>query len=721
MGSIFALLLAFWVSFWALPVQAGRWQIKAQKLFYYAETKIFVAEGEVIIAGEDFTVFCQRARYEMETKTVYLWGPLTITTDGDKLEGQRGWLNLETYHGEVENGHLFLRPGRVKALALAQTTVHVLAKRMEMRGKDRYQAEKALITTCNVCYPQETCTPDWSLRTHKIKITPAGKAKAKHLTFNIKKVPVAYSPYVSLSVKAERHSGFLLPRLVHGSREGTGLEWPFFWDINDSLDLTFYPFYTRKRGFMLGLEGNYALTAKDKGTFRIRYLKDRLGDNDYNNDGIIRDNKKRYWITAKIDQWLAPGWETHLDLDILSDRDFLYEFLSGPLGFDQSHLSYLRRFGRGLEEKNTRYRTSRFWLNHPFGHYFLQGSATYHDSQIPGQQDETLQPIPHLYFSRLTAPLWGPFSLHLENDYVYWWREKGYRGHRLDLAPQLILTPNLWAPLDLLASYRLIHTIYWVNWRDSRGHERLTRTLYEIEGVAAVNLSKIYPLYRFGLLGVKHTLRPEIRYFYRPPVNQKALPEFTLNDRLEPVNRLDYGLLQFLTAKKKDGANVRFFDLVRLWVHQSYDFREASRELKSKSEQRRPFSDLYAEGEIRFPGRLYVKGSTSYNFYGLGWVTANLSADLRNPRGEYIGLDYRWDKARNIDQLNFRFRKNVHRGFFVAYRLQYSLKEDEISNSQLDLEYRAQCWWGIFRIYHNPDENRYSFYVNLVGIGGWGR
>ena len=697
------------------------WQIRAQRLFYYSQTQVFIAEGEVVIKGEDFKVFCKRARYEFKTKTVFLWGPLTISTDGDKLEGEAGWLNLETYRGEIQNGHLFLRPGRVKALALSQTTVHVLAKRMEMLGKDRYQAHQALITTCQVCYPQKNCSPDWSFRCRKLEITPAGKAKARHLTFDVKNLPLAYSPYVSLSVKAERHSGFLLPRLAHGSREGTGLEAPFFWDVNDSLDFTFYPLYTHKRGFMMGLEGNYALTDFDRGTFRIRYLKDRLEDNDYNNDGIIRDNEKRYWITAKINQRLAPGWELFLDLDLLSDKDFLYEFMGGDLGFERSHASYLERFGRGLEEKNTPYRTSRLWLNHARGHYFLQTSATYYDSQLPGRQDETLEPLPHLYLSRLTSPLFGPLNLRYQQDYVYWWREEDFRGHRLELAPMLSIAPNFWTPLDLRISYLLRHTLYWVNWRDQRGHEYLTRTLYEIEGLAGMNFSRIYHFSGFGLQGLKHVLRPEIRYFYRPPVNQKDLPEFTLLDRLEPVNRLDYGILQFITAKKKEGNSFGYFDLVRLWVHQSYDFREATRELKSAEEQRRPFSDLYLEGEIRFPGRLYLRSTTSYNFYGLGWVTANISADLRNPKGEYVGFDYRWDKARKIDQLNFRFRKNIYRGFFTSYRVQYSLRQDEISGSELDLEYRAWCWWAIFRIFHNPDETRYSFYINLIGIGGWGR
>ncbi len=685
------------------------WKIEAKRLIYYAQTRVYVAEEEVLIKGEEITILCPRARYEARIDRLILWGPLKIISDGDWLEGRFAWLNLKTSRGEILDGHLFL----------AKDRVHVLADKMERLGPEVYRAEKAVITTCDVC-TEGKCQPDWSFRCRKLTITSVGKAKARHVTFNIKRLPLLYSPYVSLSVKKNRQSGFLFPRLVHGSREGFGVEIPFFWNINDSADLTFYPYYTGKRGFMLGLEGRYALAARQKGTLRVRYLKDREKDNDYNNDGIVRTNQKRYWITGKFDHALGKRANLHLDLDLLSDRDFLYEFAGGPLGFTMSNQSYLKEFGRGLDEINSRYRRSLLWLNYPRGGYFFQTEAAYYDSQVK-TQDTTMMPLPRVYLSRLTAPFLGPINLRFYTEYVYWWREEGFRGHRMDLVPEASLSSPLWAPLDWRLAYRLRNTHYFVNWRDDRGHEHLTRTLYEIDARAGMNLSRSYSFHFRNLTGLRHLLRPEIRYFYRPPVNQEDFPEFVLEDRLEPVNRLEYRLIQFVSAREQRAGSVRFTDLLRIWVWQSYDFREASRKLESSEEQRRPFSDLFLEAELRFLSSLYLRAETSYNFYGLGLATANLTADLRNSRGEYVGFDYRWDQARNVKQFNFRMRYNPWRAFFFSYRGEYSFVRDEMVSSTFGFEYRARCWWATFTIYHNPDETRYSFYVNLLGIGGWGR
>ncbi|OAG28734.1 LPS-assembly protein LptD [Thermodesulfatator autotrophicus] len=712
------LILLFWpISGWA----ANKWHITADTLIFLKEKKQLIAQGNVIVKDSRITVYCSRLIYELPSKIATLFGPITIKTDSDTIKSSYGWLNLESYKGEFKDVHLYLAPGRVKALAFEMTKVQILAKKIKVLGQENYLAQKTIITTCDIC-EHKKCSPDWSFRARKLKVSPTGRASARDITFNVKKLPLFYSPYLSIGVKTKRHSGFLLPRLVQGSREGFGLEIPYFWAINDSLDLTFYSFYTGKRGFMAGLEGNYALTSKSFGTFRARYIKDRLKDDDYNSDGIIRDNENRYWITGKFDQEIARGWPLRLDIDILSDKDFLYEFLGGPLGFDQSHSSYLNRFGRGLDEKNSFYRTNRLWLTHPFGHYFFQASSTYYDSSLPDRQEKILNPLLRVDFSRLTAPFLGPLNFSLRENYVYWWREEDFRGHRLDLTPEISLSPSFWKPLDLRIAYRLIHTSYLVDWQDERQEEYLERTIQELEVQTGLNISRIYSFNRFGVIGFKHVLRPQIAYLYRPHTKQDDLPTFTAEDRLPKMNVLNYGLLQFVTAKEKTSeGNIRYSDWVRIWIHQSFDFEEATRELEGPDDKRRPFSNLFAEGEINLLKQIYIRASTSYNFYGLGWATANLSADLRNQKGENIGFDYRWDKVRQIKQINLRLRKNVYRGFWFAYSANYSLKEKELSSSSMAFEYRSKCWWAVVRVYYNPDETRYSFYINLVGIGGWGR
>jgi len=691
--------LIFWLAFsgglWA------SWHIEAQRMIFYSQTETLVAEGQVIIKGEETTILCPRARYELLTHRLILWGPVKIlSVDGDYLEGSFAWLNLKTSRGEIRDGHLYIKKDRV----------HVLASVMKRLHEDEYEASHAVVTTCNVC-PEGGCSPSWSFRCRRLRITPSGRAKAYHATFNVRRLPIIYTPYVSMALKAERKSGLLFPRLVHSSREGLGLELPFYWAVNDSLDFTFYPYYASKRGFMSGIEARYVLSEKSKGIIRGRYLRDRLRDDDYNHDGLVRTNQTRYWLTAKIDQEMSPSWMLHLDLDLLSDKDFLYEFEGGDLGFTQSHQNYLCKFGRGLEERNTRYRTNRLWIDHPFDSYFFQASATYYDSQIPGDQAKLLMPLPEVYFSRLRARFLGPFYLSGQIRYDFWWRDEGYQGHRLDLVPVMSLSPKLFSFLDLDLSYRLRHTRYWVDWEDEQEESSLSRTLYELEGRLGLTFYRSYQVKLWNVLGLRHVLRPEIRYFYRPSVNQGDLPLFEDEDRLPVVHTLRYGLLQFITAKEEKNDQIRYFDLARIWIYQNYDFES----------QENPFSDLSLDAELRLLSFFYLRLDASYNFYGMGLATTNLSATLQNSRGEHIGLDYRWDKARKIDQINLRMRKRLYKGLYVSYAIRRSLEKNETIGSQFGLSYQAQCWYGNFVITTNPDETRFSFFISLLGVGSWGK
>ncbi len=703
-GQRYRLLLLFFLGllgcyFEATALSQAAWHIRAQRLVFYGKGKFLLAEGQVQVTGEGLHISCPRLRYDLKAKKLTFWGPLHVRSDdGDYLEAARGWLDLRTNQGEVEQAHLYLRKNQV----------HVVAEEMKRLSDGEYRAQKALITTCTICGPE--CTPSWSFRCRRLRITTGGQGKAYHATFNVRQWPIFYSPYFSMALKASRKTGFLFPRLVHGSREGLGWEWPFFWAINDSLDLTFYPYYTGKRGFMTGVEGRYALSKQSKGIFRLRYLHDRLLDNDYNHDGLVRTNQNRYWFTAKIDQALSPSWILRLDADILSDRDFLYEFEGGKLGFQESHRSYLRFFGRGLEEKNTAYRTNRIWLTHRGDSFFFQTSATYYDSLLPERQQTLLMPLPRTDIVWLRQPLWRSFAWALGLRHTYWWREEGARGQRVDLTPALSWAPHF-LPFDLDLTYRLKDTFYLVNWQDARGTKGYSRHLYEIEAHAGLTFVRVYPFHRGGLEGLRHSIRPELRYFYRPYVNQGDLPLFSEEDRLPSQNTIRYGILQYFTAKRSGPNGVSYFDLARIWLYQNLDL----------SSTLHPLSDLFLDAELHWPPRFSLRTEAVYNFYGSGFYSLNITSMFRYGRGEYVGLDYRWDDIRNINQLGLRLKRHLYGHLFGSLDLKKSLVSGETISSQWGLSYQAQCWSATFFITSNPDETRFSLFVNLLGIGGFGR
>ncbi len=694
-----ALLLCWALCVYAVSSSLAAWHIHAQKFIFYGQEKFLLAEGQVRVTGEGLTIFCPRLRYDFTKHRLTFWGPLQVRAqDGDYLEATRGWLDLRTQMGEVEKAHLYLRKDQV----------HVVAQEMMRLSSGEYRAQKALITTCTVCGPR--CSPSWSFRCRRLRITTGGQGKAYHATFNVRKWPIFYSPYFSMALKADRKTGFLFPRLVHGSREGFGWELPFFWAINDSLDLTFFPYYTGKRGFMTGLEGRYALDQKSKGIFRLRYLHDRLHDNDYNHDGLIRTNQNRYWFTAKIDQALAPSWMLRLDADVLSDKDFLYEFAGGKLGFQESHRSYLHFFGRGLEEENTPYRTNRIWLTHRGDSLFFQTSATYYDSLVPDQQKSILMPLPRTDLDWLRQPLWKSFSWSLGLRHTYWWREEGSRGQRVDFSPALSWAPHFF-PFDLDLTYHLRDTFYLVNWQDPRGTRGYSRHLYEVETKAGLTFVRIYPFEHGNFKGLRHSIRPEIRYFYRPKVDQEELPLFSEEDRLPAQNTLRYGILQYLTAKRSGSSGPTYFDLARIWLYQSLDLSGGSH----------PFSDLALDAEFSWPPSFSLRTEAAYNFYGSGFYSLNVTSLFRYGRGEYVGLDYRWDDLRNVNQLGVRLKRHLYGHLFGSLNLKKSLVSGETISSQWGLSYLAQCWSATFFITSNPDETRFSLFINLLGIGGFGR
>ena len=125
---------------------------------------------------------------------------------------------------------------------------------------------------------------------------------------------------------------------------------------------------------MAGAEARYMLDQNSKGTMIANLLNDDLSDIDnpdnaeyYAEGGYTHTNQNRYWIRGKADQKFG-GWITRLDIDLVSDQDYLDEFSNGFTGYSVSDQRLSDQFGRGLQDRNTYERenkltTLRSWSN----------------------------------------------------------------------------------------------------------------------------------------------------------------------------------------------------------------------------------------------------------------------------------------------------------------------------------------------------------------------
>ena len=325
------------------------WQISADNVAYDPETTTYKAAGRVIIEKEATRLLADQVTFNYTAMTADAAGHVVLTVGDDLLTGERLELDLEQETGVLYGGSLFLQ----------ENHFYIRGERIAKTGRDTYRVEGGSFTSC------DGDRPDWSITSRTLNVTIEGYGSATHAVFRVRNAPVMYAPYLFFPAKTKRQTGLLLPEVGHSDRLGFFWDQPLFWAIGDSSDATLYARYMDKRGTKIGLEYRYARTDASLGTFMADGLHDRRVDDGsaeatdqwgYGGDAYDRTNTDRYWIRAKLDQELPGGALARLDLDVVSDQDYLTEFKEGLSGFKASRDHFRDTFGRDLDtyDENTR-------------------------------------------------------------------------------------------------------------------------------------------------------------------------------------------------------------------------------------------------------------------------------------------------------------------------------------------------------------------------------
>jgi LPS-assembly protein len=684
---------------------AEPWLIEALQLTYFHSSDVILGEGAVQVWRGDLKVCADRIMYDRRNARVWANGNVIIYLDMDVLKGTEGELDLNTSTGTVENADLFLQ----------RNNIHLLAKQIWKTGPEEYQAKHATISTCPL--PKQA----WNFKCRDLKLTIGGMAFAKSSFFNIRDIPVLYSPWVVLPINKYRKTGLLLPYFSTSKRNGAELNVPFFWAINDSMDATFYQHSMSKRGWMQGVEFRHLFSPEDRGILRYNFLVDTLEDDDFNNDGHTRGNEKRWWLRAKADQQLPWDFEAKVDVDLLSDRDYLLEFDQGPMGYDETDNIFRKTFGRSLSDETDLIRPSTLQITKLAQDMFFGGEGRYNDNIEVGEQDSTVQTYPRLVLHGFRKPLFNsPFYYDWATSYVHYWREVGLREQRMHMEPGVSLPLNLYNLADLILSGTVEETMYEVNGHDPEQHpdSYSNRLLYNLNADLSTTFGRTYSL--SGEKTMRHSIRPGLAYQYRPSENQEDLPDMDALDRLEPMNRITLSLLSFLSSKTPLGNNrFAYTDLVRFSLEQSYDTEENDRDQPGEEDPGH-FSDIYAELDFNPLPNLFMRYDTNYNVYGKGFTKYNFLGRLSNSAGDRLDLEYRYNCLARINEVNLE----IHTAFSPSWYGMCELKRNVAENSELEsvfgLRYQSTCWALESRLKKDTDETSFTFHLELLGIGGWG-
>lgn len=649
--------------------------------------------------------------YDVDAKTIKAKGNVKVISKDDTLIADEGVVKLETETGTFTDA----------IIQRKEDELHLEGKSIEKTGLNTYHIADGWVVTCDI---EEGEKPPWSFSATDTKVERDGYAVLKHAKFNIKGVPVMYSPYLVVPVKETRQSGLLLPELSSSNAGGFSVGIPYFWAINEYSDMTFIPEYYENRGLMAGVEFRYALAEGSKGEIIGNYLSDDLSDGDftseyYRDTGFTHDNTDRYWIRGKVDHEFESGWISRLDLDVVSDRDYLTEFKSGYTGYDDTDQRFLDTYGRGFENRtdDTRENTLKFhktWDGMSFDGNFLVINDVREEKDNP----TPLWKLPEFNFAGLVPIPNTITSFKWNANYVNYYREDGIGAHRFDVRPAISTPIPLSQYLESRAELGVRNTFYVIEEYgdgdpDNDYSSTENRLLADFEMEVGSTLLRQFPLSGKTYTAFDHQVYPYIRYNYITDVDQEDLPEFDDVDRILEENRITYGIDNFFHIYSGE----RDRELGYLKIFQSYDFTETTDDNFAGEAVDEPFSDITMRLAFKPTTRSYLKYETDYNVYGDGFVRHSVESSYQTRRGDFFSLDYSYFEGEDVEQLNGTVKAKLFYNWYTRVSVEHSLSENQTNEANVSLLYLAECWGIEFQSKYTPEDTRFMVTFSLANLG----
>jgi LPS-assembly protein len=647
-----------------------------------------VAEGDAQLRRGDALITADRIEYNAQDDVAKAQGNVHINRAGNVFEGPLLQLKVESFEGFFEKPrYRLLRNG-----------AYGEAERVDFLDDKRSIVRNATYTTCRR-QPGPGWMPDWILRATSLRIDDeeeTGQASGAVLSFM--SVPVLPVPSVSFPLSEKRKSGLLPPTIGLDNLNGVEVTLPYYWNIAPNRDATIFPTLMTKRGLDLGAEFRYLETSY-QGRLRGSYLP---------NDPLRDEDRWTYAIQH------AQGFTTgvgplalNLDLHRVSDDN------------------YWRDFSRSTASLTQRLLANDGALSWGHGAFSLSARAlrwqTLQDVNAP-----IVPPydrLPQIVGRHVRSDLPGGLESFVEADYTHFQSDpvlnnqpNGQRGYgfaqltRPWQAPGWFVTPKLQLHA---ASYQFGAPL-------ANGAGSATRTVptFSLDSGVILERDASY----FGR-SFRQTLEPRAFYVYTPFRDQNFLPnydsaqkdfnfatiytenEFSGNDRIADNNKLTLGVSTRLLDPDDGAEAARFGTALRT------RFEDQQVTLPGATPISERLSDILFGASVNWAPPWSTDAMVQYNpeigrsirstlggRYSPGPYRV-LSAAYRLQRGQSEQLDLGWqwplnDLWREKDE-NVGSGRGLGEGrWYSVGRLNFSLKDKQLVDSIIGLEYDAGCWLG---------------------------
>ncbi|MBN2569853.1 MAG: LPS-assembly protein LptD [Deltaproteobacteria bacterium] len=714
---IFIVSFFYYVNAWGSlerKVPEGPVDIEADNISYDSEKELYRASGNVLITFSGGYLKADSVLLYKVTKEALAEGHVIIESDRDILTGDSIQFNLDTKEGRVKDGTLFI----------SENHFYLRGKEIKKTGESTYSLKEARATTC------DGDRPDWQFKGSEVDVTIDGYGTLKNGTFQINNIPVLYLPYMVFPAKTTRQTGLLYPRISYSSEKmGWDLGIPFYWAISENTDATFYQRYMDKRGFQEGIEFRYYINENSLGTFYTDFLDDSLR-NGFEDDSMVRDwreDQKRWSYYWNHETTFSPGFYLRTDMVKVSDNWYFEDFDSSNYYLDNYAEGVEKRFKKISFEGNKSLASleSKARLVKDWNLFNLTALVQYTDNFQSYSNDTTLQRYPEIAFSAINQPLLdSPVHFEMESYYDYYYRTTGYRGHYLDLYPIFSLPMRYGDYFEFTPSLGLRETKWDSVYSEADGAvpqegKRGSREYYSFGGTVSSEVQRIFDIGGERIDKIRHGVRPEITYSYIPYVYQDDSADFV--GFVNEANIATYTLTNTFTSRLKDDeGNISYREFFNLKLSQSYNIKEARRNLAGSTTKRRPFGNVIIDGTVDPFRYLTFDADAEYNVNSGEWMMTNYALTANDWRGDAMTAEYRYTK-RSVEEINIALKAKLTEALSATY----VFRRNELDNKYLEtvygFNYQSQCW-GVEATYSDTsDDRRYMLVFSLYGIGKVGR
>jgi len=673
---------------------------------------IIEARGDVYIRQAQYSIFAGYIHIDLNTKEIIAERSVLAQFKKAFLSGNRLQFNIDAQTGMIHQGTLYYEPG----------PLYIKGNIIEKTGDQTYDIDSMQVTGCDIC------DPDWAISGHDVHVTIDGYARLWHGTLSVKNTPIFYFPFFIFPVKQARQTGLLFPYVAHSSQKGLLYQQPFYWVIGKSYDATFFTTYMEKRGMMNGLEFRYNTSPQSQGTFMIDYLNDRQQETvdhptqwSYPNDDLRLDSE-RYWIRAKIDHPCLFNSMLHLDVDRLSDPDYLKTFDFGHTGFDKTLYTFYQRHHRDIDDTDEKFRFNRMMLGRRFKRSKIYGEIQWFDDvnhHNSDKKDAPVQKVPIVRFSKIQSPLWHlPIYFDMDSLYVYDNQKNDEKRQSLYMAS------GLTCPIDIVPYFFLEQSFHW---KGGYSHSHApTPTAYQNTYQTSIT-SELYKIYSFGSNHAKRKAKKEFKHSIRLVTAYTHVSDIDENWKQfrlfeEETSKINWLLSNTWIEKietkttRKHSSLAEYKQRVKLAFSGDYDILKENDRIMSDKADSQAFSPIKMDF-FWHADAFSVNADALWSVYDNDFFQYHFSLEMDDHNVQLLKIHYQYCEDKN-ESLDAEMSVQLHEKLKVLADYEHDIHNNQRIQHGLGLEYKGPCWClnGMFNDNADTNDRSVSLMVHLDGI-----